>query len=288
MRFYVRQNGEVVECATEEEYKTAVEGVYDITTKVKYGREEGVIDKWKSIIEIENREERNKKIDELLVVLELNKNENSFFAADDIVYINAFCSFKVDDREIYYLFFENLREIIIADNNKTKDQRNLITKAINKTLFEYFGTINPNKMSERENITDNNDDTKQSSIKDQKGKQTAMCTERSVLTHNLWLLVGETSYWIDSNDFYMKENSKTTMTTIDGTGHAFSVVSIVTEKNGEKVRVYCIDDNALNIWAHLSPTFLEDLKNGVPIEVKAGNKHVVYTEGTKFCNAHKL
>ena len=104
-----------------------------------------------------------------------------------------------------------------------------------------------------------------------------MCTERSSVIHNCWLLLGEKSCWVNSDDFYMDNNQ--------AMGHAFSIVSIDMESEGKMKKSTCLHDVSLSVWAKVDDDIIEKLKNGEILEVPKDQKTtVVYVGACKRNN----
>ena len=102
-------------------------------TNIRYGQEEGFIDVWKKIIGIDNIDERKKQIDKIITSIESDKDDNGFISRDEAVEINKIGnSFRIDDIELYYSFFEMLK--LLKDNNPNEPDSRIVFHAVNKFL----------------------------------------------------------------------------------------------------------------------------------------------------------
>lgn len=249
---------------------------------VRYGKEEAAVGAWKKIIAIEKDDDRNKEIDKLIETMEKNSKINGFWGSSDSIDIHVFNRFVLDDKEIYYLLFKNLKEIIDLNQDDKRDVKNHMVVAINKTLDDYFGKINPNNLDKRFEITtDHEDNGSSTSIKIQKGQETAACSERSSVVHNCWLLLGEYSYWIDSKDFYMDNNSDS--------AHAFSILRSEKDVDGIIKTFNYIHDQSIGIWAKFENDVIEMIKKQESIFVKLKNgTKIIYTEAKKLISNHNV
>ena len=238
---------------------------------IRYGKEEKAVNAWKDIIAIDDEKKRNEEVDKLVAVLEENRKSNGFWGKDDSIVVNVSEEFKLDDNEIYHLLFKNLKLVVEqnAEKREQTDPREFMVLAINKTVVDYFGLVNPEKIKEREDIvyTDSDDLGHGVSIKLQKGKETAVCSERSSVVHNSWLLFGETSYWCDSKDFYRGYGCE---------AHSFSIISIQKQKNGKMEKLSYIHDSALSIWAKLEEDWFEKVQNNEPIKALYRGNEIFY------------
>ena len=195
-------------------------GVNGVT--IYYGQEKDADIIWKGIVNVDDKIERDKLIDNLIKIMENNSQENGFFKSDDSLMITLFPSrkIKIDDKKLYYDFFDNLKENYgLKQQGKTdKSDDVLISKAIRKTLLNYFGSVCQN-FSKRQSATtvyiDDNEEEIIPSIKDLKSKKLAACVELSGCAHNLWLMTGRKSYYIDSRQANFENSTD---------GHAFVIV----------------------------------------------------------------
>ena len=232
------------------------------SSNVRYGKQEGAREKFEAILKIENRDVRNHLIDEVLDEMGRNCNENGFFPDDYVVKVdagNGGHSFKLDDRSIYYNFFDTYK--LMQDKYVDKSPNLLYRNAIINTVQNYFGEYNGNHelrqslTEEKQVFYDDKDDFEfvSPSISKQKGLGCAQCVERASVAHNLFLLGGYESYYVHTSSVKFKDS--------DDKGHAFCFVNF--------------DDSfkMLDISMKRSPGFekgenpVEDILNGKPFIV---------------------
>ena len=145
-------------------------------------------------------------IDELVETLSNDTEKSGFFSKDETIDINTMKmqSFKLDDQDIYYTFFDNLEQFI-NENNKFPVS---VLKSIVKTESDYFGNLpdseNLRKREKLAKIDTSTDDYVIPSISAFKGMDCAACVEYSSLAHNLWL-AGIKSYFVMSKDVYFED-----------------------------------------------------------------------------------
>ena len=185
---------------------------------IYYGQEESVIDKWKEIILIEDVNERHKAIDELLKVLNANSNNNGFIGPNLGLDIKDYssCQIYIDDNELYYLFFDNLRTLYKAreQSENNYDDDNIINYAIINTLNQYFDGYGKDP-SLRIKLTKTVENPSPS-VKLLKGKGIAACVEVAACSHNLWILTGRTSYFVSTKNVHFYGTND---------GHAYNIVN---------------------------------------------------------------
>ena len=207
-------------------------------------------------------------IDELVSKLENNKETNGFFSSDDVVKIDSTNGFKIDDKEIYYLFFETVREGF----QKTGElSLGIVYRAIRYTLTRYFGKPLDNWQVLRMEFTtpDLDNDWEYPSISKQRKRGSAVCVEQASVSHNLWLLCGVKSYYIQSKDV------KTDLGEGDD-GHSFCVV----EYNG----TFRLFDTTLGVFEVLDYDPIELMRKGEPFEIETDGKRTIYTNASKPLN----
>lgn len=197
-----------------------------------------------------------KEIDELVSFLTLNKESFAFFSAEDEVYVNYLYmrGFKIDDNEIYYKFFDNLKKYI---NDGYKYARATIL-AVVKTESDYFGKVaNKEGMRKRNKIAqgfmDENDQIVYPSIRNFKNSNSAACVEFASVAHNLFLLAGLKSNFVISKDVKMKNES-------NNDGHAFVLVD---NKAGKPL----LFDMTMNKIELIDQTIIDDVFNGKPLMI---------------------
>jgi len=101
-------------------------------TRIKYGQEESIKELWKEIINIDDSQKRKEVIDKLLDKMEINSETNGFITRNEEVKITDIGnSFIIDDNELYYLFFDTLRQF----KSNSPDARDSLMKlhSIRKT-----------------------------------------------------------------------------------------------------------------------------------------------------------
>ena len=248
-----------------DEFKEIEDGNYepllaDLT--IKYGQEPKIENLWKEVIPINEKQTRQTKINELLDRLEKNSKTNGFFKKDDLVSIDLFHGFKIDDKEIYYLFFNTLektRKFLQEQGLKDKDNF-AIFLSIKETIDLYFGKDKISHNRERFHFTEILADEEIPSIKRFKNSGFAMCAEKSSVAHNLWLLCGKKSYYIVSKFIEVSVENHD--------AHAFCIV----EYDG-KFRIF---DPALGNYGMVQGNPIELIKSNKQFAVKDKNIDIVY------------
>ena len=245
--------------------------------KIQYGQEPDISDEWKRIIAIDDEVARHQEVDKLLDRMEQNSEQNGFFCADEKVDIGAGCGFLLDDKEIYYNFFDNLKVLYQEQNGKSSEML-IILQAIKKTEQEYFGGFGANK-SKREDLTAIEIDDEAGeivpSIKNHKGQNCSLCVERSAVAHNLWLLAGKTAYYVDvtSGQVFFEGSSSD----FRNDGHAYNIV----EDGG----IFRLVDLAMMNACNYKGNPIEDMENGLPIIVghsKTVNRPGIYANYSQY------
>ena len=192
--------------------------------------------------------------------MESDREINVFFRREDEVIINTTSNaFKLDDTEIYYIFFEQLKRI--KESQPDHDDEIILFFAIKNTLLTYFGGKEGNR-AKRNRLTSivTEDDIAAPSISTQKGQNCSLCTERASISHNLWLLVGKTSYFIDSKNCNFRNN----LNEFANDGHSFYIV----EESGT-LKLF---DAAMEIFKKLPKNPIKEMLSGKSFEVT--NKEV--------------
>ncbi len=227
--------------------------------KIRFGQEESIQDLWKQIIEIDDVKARHERIDKLLKLMEQNKEKNGFLGKTDKVDCGDSRGFLLDDKYLYYLFFDNLKTL----NNQNKDGKfsdgAVINSAIKATITSYAGgdKVNRELRLELTSPTIIDDKLIVPSIKKQKGKNCFYCSERASIAHNFWLLTGTSSYfcWTDTDNFVGDKQSK-------NDAHHFTIV-----KHDGKFKLY---DLALNNFCLLEDDVIDKLLSGQGLIVGPG------------------
>lgn len=229
---------------------------------IQYGKQPDIENEWKSIIEIENVDERKKRIDLLLEKLEQNAEQNGFFGKEQEVRISKGNGVLFNDKEMYYQFFDTLRNFSELNKNEQFTEGAIIKKAIEETEKAYWGGWGTNKHTRlkktRMEFTDDGD-IQRPSISNLKGQNCSACVERAAMAHNLWLLTGKTSYYI----VVQPEECNFDTTADDeykGDAHAFSIV----EYDGK----YRLFDLSMDNICMLQGNPIEDIENGIPLKVE--------------------
>ena len=222
---------------------------------VRYGKYDGEID-YRKIAELEETE-RNKVIDALVEEFNQKKEETGFFGKDDIIYINRLYgnAFKIDDNEIYHLFFKNLDNSFKTFKDIKKSGAIVMTTIMN-TVYEYLGKFDGDmkkRFALTESYFDENDNLVVPSIKTMKNQNASVCVEYSSLAHNLWLLTGVKSYYVLSKDAKFEGSDD---------GHAFVIVEY-----GGKCRLFDlaqgvggpIKDNPIELFENKKPLIINGM-----------------------------
>lgn len=258
-------NGNLIEFKNDEE-------PWDADVTIRYGIEQGVEREWKEIINTKNEEEKKQKINRLIEKLEESSETNGFFKSQEKVSINMFCGFRLDDKEIYYIFFNRLEKIyklLLTKQLKNVDELAMFT-AIKETLTIYFGNDKKHAMRERINLTsiaaDEDDNFIPPSISVLRNTGCAMCVEKSSVANNLWLMCGKKCYYFTSKSVFVN--------TDEAVGHAFCVV----EYNNE----FRIFDAALGNYGLLDCNPLEKIKANVPFKVANKSVPIVYVDSIRI------
>ncbi|MGD9901558.1 MAG: hypothetical protein AB7S44_03370 [Spirochaetales bacterium] len=237
---------------------------------ITYGQEPKAFEKWHQIITIKNIKKRHKAIDSLLNTMITNKETNGFFSAQDEIVIRVFppCSIKLDDKNLYYDFFDTLKENFETNQLKEKpmSELGLISYTIKMVTQNYFGAV-PTDLNLRHRLTairpDENDNMVVPSISNLKGRDSAACVELASSAHNLWLLSGNKSYFVHAKDCALDESQD---------GHAFVFV--------EKPDNFVLYDLARNKLKNIDFNPIEKILNDKPLVIN----NEVYTNA-RFVNA---
>lgn len=234
---------------------------------VRYGAEPNSKALCLEIINEKNKDEKIKKIDNLIEILTKNKENNGFFAIEDTIYSNRLFlqGFKIDDKQIYYNFFDNLEKYISVGFKLS----GAALRAIIETENKYFGNVaNTAGMKKRAEISkikfDKNDNILVPSIKEFENTNCGACVEYASVAHNLWLMTGLKSYYIVSKNVkFQNDNSPD--------GHAFVIV--------ENLKGKCMMFDAVNNdFEVLQKNPIKNMLNGLPFVSK----------GNCYANADKL
>lgn len=235
---------------------------FGATISIQYGKQEGIENKWKEIIAIEDKTARNKQIDLLIELMEKNAEQNGFFTKDQKVTISMLYMNCVlfDDKEMYYQFFEVLRNLSLQNTEGKLYDGAIIKRAIEQSEKLYWGGLETNRKARLEKTSMQIDDdfVKIPSVKDLKGQNCSACVERSAMSHNLWLLTGKTSYFINASNQECNFGEEDDEYKNDG--HAFNIV--------EYGDVYRLFDISLYNFCILKGNPIEDIENEKPLKVE--------------------
>ena len=253
------------------------------STNVRYGKQEDSKKLFNEILNIEDKEERNQKIIALVELLEKNSETNGFFKRDEEIKINIGAGsdigpqIKLDDIELYTLFFE-LFATLKKHNPEAND--NVVYKvAVEQTILRYFGQFNGDSALRTrlidvefdfDRIEEENYKPEIPSISKLKGKNCAMCVERASVSHNLWLLGGYESYYIDASSIKLEGYKDE--------GHAYCIVNY----NG----TFKLFDCSINVYFRFGEGInpIEDILNGKPLVVEVKDKKYIYANAYNLKN----
>jgi hypothetical protein len=100
----------------------------------------------------------------------------------------------LDDIDLYKELLESIKKFKLVDGWKEKSLREIILNAIQWTLSQYFGNIDSNSETAKENMEFHGDrvsvDNRPVSIKEFRGKGIAVCAEKGAAAQNLLAFVG--------------------------------------------------------------------------------------------------
>lgn len=226
--------------------------------KIRYGQEKLINNLWKEIIVINDEEKRHALIDDLLVLMEQNVENNGFFGRTNKVDCGRGNGFLLNDRELYYQFFENLKCLSMQNVEGKITEGSIINQAIKATILQYAGGDGGNRQLRYEKTMLLGENADVQSIAAQKGKNCFLCTERAAISHNLWLLTGATSYFCLTNS----ENFGIENPEYKNDTHNFTIVEY-----GGKFRLY---DLAMNNFCLLKSDCIDDLLSGKGLKVEEG------------------
>ena len=107
--------------------------------KIRLGQEPLIRGLWKDIIAISDEEKRKLQIDNLIELLELDTERTGFLGKTDKVDCGAGRAFCLDDRELYYSFFDNLKVLNEQNESGKVTDGSIINQAIKATILQYAG-----------------------------------------------------------------------------------------------------------------------------------------------------
>ena len=222
---------------------------------LQYGIETGIDKAWEQIIKLDSANAK-KSVDSLLQKISMNSKENGFFDANQPVYIGySGFGFKLNDYNLYYMFFNNLKGMSESAEGK-QNKGSIVFNSIKQTINDYFGGVVKNSRAERMSLTAIDNNFEFPSICNQRGTGTAFVTEMAAAAHNLWLLAGKESFYVSSQDCKL-ENANVKQKNLESDMYAFNVVNT---GNG-----YCLCDFASARYEALEAIPLELIKAGKPI-----------------------
>ena len=227
--------------------------------EMQYGIEKDISGVWKDIINTSSFLDAKTQIDDLLDRMENNSETNGFLGEKQDIHTDALNGFRLDDRDIYYMFFDQLKQCQekAIQSGKPIPDGNIIFVAIRNTIQNYLGAPSNNARNIRRALTDveyiDDDDFVLPSIKKQKGQHCGLCTEMSAIAHNLWLLTGRESSFVTTKDCAI--NGVDQQFARDG--HTFCMVNTGSH--------YKLCDFALNKFDNIPFNPIESLKNNEPL-----------------------
>ena len=195
--------------------------------------------------------------------MESNSTSNGFWTQSDEIRITfgiGTNAIHLDDRNIYYNFFDNLSQLHKKNRNleKPREEGTLAVESIHRTIENYFGAFNGN-LDLRNQLTDLNFDTfEYPSISVLQGKGCGACVEKAAVAHNLWLLMGRESYYVSSTSAKFEHSNDE--------GHAFCIIR---NSKGN----FMLYDHAMNNFGPLQGNPIETLLSGQPLHIQAPFKN---------------
>jgi hypothetical protein len=231
---------------------------------VVYGEKSDAKDYWKEIINETDIPKRNELILKFIDSFEKDNEKTGFLKRNDDVNIDSLENhkFKIDDNDLYFTFFDNLKKW----NNLAKEHKDITDgfiaySSIKDTLNNYFGIYLHGTRDKRLNLTsvvaNENDEFISPSIKIEKGQNCAECVEYASISHNLWLLMGVKSFYITSKNCKLDEPTNE----FSNDGHAFTIVEYGNNK-------YRMCDFALENFGVMEGNPIDSMLNGEPVKFK--------------------
>lgn len=242
-------------------------------SSVRYGKQEGIEDVWREIISCEDQNERHSRVDALIAKMEENTEANGFWRADEVLKIGFGIStngLHLDDRSIYYMLFDVLKELEKMNKKLPKplSDGSLFYNAIHNTIDMYFGEYNGNAKL-RNTLTELDFETfEHPSVAVLKGKCCAQCSEKAALAQNMWLFFGRESHYVCSTSSKFNH--------CDDKAHAFCIV----RNTMGKLSLY---DQALENYGHLPDDTIESILKGEPLVIdKPFETYGIYANACNF------
>ncbi len=243
------------------------ESIFAGSTNVRYGKEDGIKEIFDEIIKIDDETLRHQRVDELLSTMERNTDNNGFIPANEAVYLEngmrqiGAPQFKIDDKNIYYLFIDRYKALREANPDKSDSIVHYV--AVKDTIAMYFGLYNGNPTLRKQLTTPEVDydrfgadasyKVETPSISRLRAKSCAMCIERASVSHNLWLLGGYESYFVNAGSINFPN--------VSDEGHAYCLVHY-----NDRFRLF---DPAMQVYKALEvgQNPIEDILTGKPFVV---------------------
>lgn len=240
------------------------------------GKIEGSENMWKDIILCEDDEKRVKMIDSYVKIA--SADSNGFFGLNDIISTGQGRGFVLDDMNLYYEFFKNLK--MYFDYNESLEfkhnEGSVLDNAIRKTINDYagLGCDREKRLQLTQSTVTDDGDIKFPSIREQYKKGTLLCTEKASIAHNLWLLSGRTSYFCFTSSDTLSGGEE-----FSNDMHNFTIID-----NGHGLTLY---DVAMNNYCKLPEDTIEKTLQGQPLVVTKVNNPGVYADPDGKLKEHK-
>lgn len=239
-------------------------------TKIYYGQQDNIASTIDKISSIEDPRKRNIEINTLLEHMEQNSSENSFLNSSTTIHIpQTGNGFKLDDPNLYYLFFDVLKAL--KKKTPPYEESYLTLKAVITTIKIYFGGLNNNATIHDDltyiKIDGATQDCIIPSISNQKGKNCSSSVERASTAHNLWLLLGYKSYFIIAMNCSFTESQSSYIGP-----HSFCII--------EQDNKFKLFDSSTGIYKKLEGNPIECILKGQPLTINTDNKNnYIYASG---------
>lgn len=243
---------------------------------VRKGEIEGSENMWKDILSCKSEDEKRKMIDAYIKVT--SQDANGFFGSEDVVSTGQGHGFILNDMNLYYIFFDNLKNYY--EHNKTSDKKFsdgcVIDNVIRKTIQDYNGRGCSREKRLRLTETEITDDGDIAfpSIKKQYRQGTLLCTENAAISYNLWLLCGRSAYFCTKSSDNLPGGEE-----FDNDSHNFTVVD-----SGKGLVLY---DVAMENYCKLQPDVLDKALQGQPFVVENVKNPGVYADTDGVLKEHK-
>ena len=218
---------------------------------------------WKEIIKEEDVEQRHKFIDSLVEKMSENSKNNGFFGENDFVDCGQGKGFSLNDKELYYMYFDNLKMLSEVKNpHKIDISGKIINEAIKLTIKQYGGSVlwksDKAIRDKRVELTTIEDEIP--SIANQRNQNTLLCTEKAAISHNMWLLTGKTSYFCYSNTENLQSQGQKGSEAYENDAHNWTIV----EYDG----IFRLYDLSLGNFAKLPSDCIDKMLTGYGLKVE--------------------